>query len=79
MNRNMDYHTDISTEELRLLTMQDSDLLLIDLRDRNKYLSGHIKGAESFPMKPTRLERLLKKHALRKLLGPDLDRPIAFY
>lgn len=72
-------YTDITTETLHARHLQEKKLLIVDLRDRKKYLQRHIKGAVSFPMKPTLWSKLLKKRALRTLLGSDLSRPVAFY
>lgn len=72
-------YTDITTEALHARHLEDTKLLIVDLRDRAKYLQRHIKGAVSFPMKPTLWDKLLKKRSLRTLLGSDLSRPVAFY
>lgn len=71
--------TDITAEALHARQLEDKRLLIVDLRDRAKYLQRHIKGAVSFPMKPSLWDKLLKKRALRTLLGSDLCRPVAFY
>lgn len=72
-------YTDITTEALHARHLDDKKLLIVDLRDHAKYLQRHIKGAVSFPMKPTFWDKLLKKRSLRALLGSDLNRPLAFY
>ncbi|MBM9514330.1 rhodanese-like domain-containing protein [Desulfogranum marinum] len=72
-------YNDITTKELHDRDLEDKKLLIIDLRDRPKYVQRHIKGAVSFPMKPSLWDKLLKKRALRTLLGSDLCRPVAFY
>ena len=72
-------HNDITTKALHARHLEDKKLLIVDLRDQAKYLQRHIKGAVSFPMKPTLWDKLLKKRSLRTLLGPDLRRPVAFY
>lgn len=75
----MEQFTDINTEELHIKSKQIPDLLLVDLRDRHKFTNEHIKGAVSFPMRPTLLEKLFKKRALKKILGPNYNRSITFY
>jgi rhodanese-related sulfurtransferase len=72
-------YNDITAEALHARHLQEKKLLIVDLRDRTKYLQRHIKGAVSFPMKPTLWSKILKKRSLRTLLGSDLSRPVAFY
>lgn len=72
-------YNDITAEALHARHLQEKELLIVDLRDRTKYLQRHIKGAVSFPMKPTLWSKILKKRSLRTLLGSDLSRPVAFY
>lgn len=75
----MNPYTDITAEELRQQIEDDPNLLVVDLRDPDLYQQSHIAGAVSFPMAPTFWSKLFKKRSLKKLLGPDFNRAIAFY
>ncbi len=54
-------------------------LLLVDTRQEWEYRTGHIDGAQNFPMEPTWLALWQKKGPLKKVLGPDKQRFIVFY
>jgi hypothetical protein len=70
----------ITTEELSQKYQIDSkDILLVDTRQEWEYRTGHIKGAQNFPMDPTWLSRWRNKGALQSFLGPDKNRLIVFY
>ena len=70
----------ISTGELKKrLDENEPDLLVIDTRQAWEYRTGHIAGAVNFPMEPTWRARWLKKGQLKKLIGPDKNRPVVFY
>lgn len=75
----MEQFTNITTQQLYREFQENSQLLIVDLRDTDKYAHEHIQGSVSFPIKPTFWEKLFKKHSLKQLLGHDLDRAIAFY
>ncbi|WP_028584177.1 rhodanese-like domain-containing protein [Desulfogranum mediterraneum] len=72
-------YTEITTQALRSCYEQDPQLLIVDLRDQEKYQQGHIQGAVSFPFPPTLWSRLFKSRSLARLLGRDHSRAIAFY
>ncbi|UCF95710.1 MAG: rhodanese-like domain-containing protein [Desulfobacterales bacterium] len=55
------------------------NLLIVDTRQEWEYRTGHIKGAASFPMEPTRWSRWRARRALEELLGTDKKRFIVFY
>jgi len=70
----------ITTEELAARYRQDpGSLLLVDTRQEWEYRTGHLKGAENFPMEPTAWARWHKTSELEKFLGPDKDRALVFY
>lgn len=70
----------ITTEELATRYQQDPGILfLVDTRQEWEYRTGHIKGAENFPMEPTAWARWRKASELEKFLGPDKDRALVFY
>ncbi len=70
----------ISTDELWERYKKDLDkMFLVDTRQKWEYRTGHIKGAQNFPIEPTWLSRWRKKGTLEKYLGPDKERFIAFY
>jgi len=70
----------ITTEELAARYRQDpGSLLLVDTRQEWEYRTGHLKGAENFPMEPTAWARWRKASELEKFLGPDKDRALVFY
>ncbi len=70
----------INTDELsKQYTAKPESLLLVDTRQEWEYRTGHIKGAQNFPMDPTWLSRWRKKGALQSFLGPDKNRLIVFY
>lgn len=70
----------ITTDDLAERYQKNAgSLLLVDTRQEWEYRTGHLKGAEIFPMEPTSWARWQKASALEKLLGPDKDRTIVFY
>jgi len=70
----------ITTEELSERYRKDAkNLLLVDTRQEWEYRTGHLKGAEIFPMEPTWWSRWHKASALETFLGPDKDRMVVFY
>lgn len=72
-------YSNITTDALRQLCQENRHLLIVDLRDAGKYAQRHIRGAASFPFQPTFWARVWKRRSLRRLLGPDPTRPLAFY
>lgn len=73
-------YTIITTDELAGRYRQDADsLLLVDTRQEWEYQTGHLKGAENFPMEPTAWSEWRKAAALEKFLGPDRNRTVVFY
>lgn len=70
----------INTEELwKRYSKNPSSLLLVDARQEWEYRTGHIKGAENFPMEPTWWSRWNKAGDLKAFLGADKNRTIVFY
>ncbi|MBF0474614.1 MAG: rhodanese-like domain-containing protein [Deltaproteobacteria bacterium] len=70
----------ITSEELAKLYRNDpKHLLLVDTRQEWEFRTGHVKGAQNFPMEPTWWSRRQKAPALEAFLGPDKDRLIVFY
>ena len=70
----------IGTDELWARYEKDPDVMqLVDTRQEWEYRTGHIKGALNFPMEPTWMSRWRNKGALKKLLGPDMERLLVFY
>ncbi len=70
----------ITTEELSRRYRQDpGSLFLVDTRQEWEYRTGHLKGAENFPMEPTAWARWRKASELEKFLGPDKNRSLVFY
>ncbi len=70
----------IGTDELWAWYEKDPDkILLVDTRQEWEYRTGHIKGALNFPMEPTWMSRWRNKGALKKFLGPDMERLLVFY
>ena len=70
----------ISTDKLwQQYQSNPASMLLVDTRQEWEYRSGHIQGAENFPMEPTWLSRWRKKGELEVFLGTDRERPIVFY
>jgi rhodanese-related sulfurtransferase len=70
----------ITTEDLADRCARDPPgVLLVDTRQEWEYRTGHIAGAQNFPMEPTRWARWRKAGDLETFLGPDKDRPLAFY
>jgi len=58
---------------------EPENTLLVDTRQDWEYRTGHIKGALHFSMEPTWWSRWRKKGAMKRFLGPDKNRFIAFY
>ncbi len=56
-----------------------ASLLLVDTRQEWEYRTGHLQGAENFPMEPTAWARWRKAQSLENFLGPDKDRALVFY
>jgi hypothetical protein len=54
-------------------------ILLVDTRQEWEYRTGHIKGAQNFPIEPTAWSRWRKQKLLETFLGPDKNRFIVFY
>jgi rhodanese-related sulfurtransferase len=70
----------ITTEELSRRYQKDpGSLFLVDTRQEWEYRTGHLKGAENFPMEPTAWARWRKASELEKFLGPDKNRSLVFY
>ena len=70
----------ITTEALSQLYRQpDAKVLLVDTRQDWEYRSGHIQGADNFPLEPTAWSRWRSQARLAALLGPDRDRLVVFY
>ncbi len=70
----------IATDELWQRYQADPEaLLLVDTRQEWEYRTGHIKGAQNFPIEPTWLSRWRNKGALETFLGPDKERLLVFY
>jgi hypothetical protein len=70
----------IKTEDLADLYQKDaSSVFLVDTRQEWEYRTGHLRGAENFPMEPTAWARWRKASALETFLGPDKDRTLVFY
>ena len=70
----------IDTEKLWQRYQSDrKSLLIVDTRQAWEYRTGHIQGAVSFPMEPTKWARWRKKGALGKFLRTDKERAIVFY
>ena len=70
----------INTDELwKRYQANAHDLLLVDTRQEWEFRTGHIKGAQNFPIEPTGLSRWRKKSALETFLGPEKNRLIVFY
>lgn len=70
----------ISTEDLAKRFIENpSEILLIDTRQEWEYRTGHIAGAQNFPMEPTWWSRWSKSDELEEVLGPDKDHPLVFY
>ena len=70
----------ISTGELWERYKKDPDkMFLVDTRQEWEYRTGHIKGAQNFPIEPIWLSRWRKKSALEIFLGPEKNRLIVFY
>ena len=70
----------IKTEDLADLYQKDaSSVFLVDTRQEWEYRTGHLRGAENFPMEPTAWARWRKASALETFLGPDTDRTLVFY
>ena len=70
----------ITTQELAREYQKDPHgLLLVDTREEWEYRTGHVKGAQNFPMQPTSWSRWLKASALGTFLGPDKERVVVFY
>jgi hypothetical protein len=70
----------IKTEELRKRYQKDpNSILLVDTRQEWEYRTGHIKGAQNFPIEPTAWSRWRKQKPLEAFLGPEKNRFIVFY
>ena len=70
----------ITTEELVDRYRKDSSAqLLVDTRQGWEYRTGHMEGANNFPMEPTWWSRLRKAGDLEDFLGSDKDRHLVFY
>ncbi len=71
----------ITLEDLAALSQAEEDLLLIDARPSYEYRAGHIPGAVNMEFHPgDKLQFPPEKRArLKKLIGPDKDRPVVFY
>ena len=70
----------ITTDEFaRLHRLDPSNMLVVDTRQEWEYRTGHIKGAQNFPMEPTWWTRWRNAKELRALLGPDKERVLVFY
>jgi 3-mercaptopyruvate sulfurtransferase SseA len=70
----------MSTDELwERYTAKPGSLLIVDTRQEWEFRTGHIKGAQNFPIEPTWLSRWRKKGALESFLGPHKNRVIVFY
>jgi len=70
----------ITTEDLADRYQKDAgSLFLVDTRQEWEYRTGHLKGAENFPMEPTAWARWSKASTLEKFLGPDKNRTLVFY
>jgi hypothetical protein len=70
----------ITTQELAARYQQEPhSLLLVDTRQDWEFMSGYILGALNFPIEPTWWGRWRAEKPLAALLGPDKNRPVAFY
>lgn len=70
----------IDAETLWDLYQDDTkNILLIDTRQEWEYRTGHITEAISFSMEPTWFDRLIQRHALAQVLGPDKELILVFY
>jgi Rhodanese-like domain len=70
----------ITTAELSERYKKNSEnLLLVDTRQEWEYRTGHLKGAQNFPIEPTWWARWSKSSALETFLGPNKDRTVIFY
>ena len=70
----------IKTEELRKRYQKDpNSILLADTRQEWEFRTGHIKGAQNFPIEPTAWSRWRKQKPMETFLGLDKNRFIVFY
>jgi len=70
----------IQTEKLwERYQKEAGSVLLVDTRQEWEYRTGHLKGAQNFPMEPTWLSRMRKKGELKRFLGSDKNKLIVFY
>jgi len=71
----------ITAEELNDLSDTNPDLLILDVRPDYEYRAGHLPGAVNLEFDlGDRLElKPDKRAAVKKLLGPDRNRPIVIY
>ncbi len=71
----------INLEELTALSKAGDDLLLIDARPAYEYRAGHIPGAVNLEFHPGDKLQFSseKRDHLKKLIGPDKDRPVVIY
>lgn len=67
------------TAESLIRLQQDGKLFVVDLRDSEKYASGHIPGAFCFPLPLTWRARFFKRWWLKKLLCSTTCKAVAFY
>lgn len=71
----------ITLEELAALSKTNADLLLIDARPAYEFRAGHIPGSINMEFHPGDKVQFPaeKRKQLKKLIGPDKDRPVVFY
>jgi rhodanese-related sulfurtransferase len=68
----------ISFEALEELLMSGRDFILIDARTRYEYEAGHLTGSVWMEFFPGEDQALApgKAEALKRRIGPNLDRPV---
>jgi 3-mercaptopyruvate sulfurtransferase SseA len=73
-------YTLVTTKQVKQVLDRDpANILVVDTRQPWEFRTGHIPGALSFPMEPTKWARWTKRGELRAALGPDRHRVIVFY
>lgn len=71
-NDNLKEYTPISYEEAKKIMDEQNDIIILDVRTKEEFESGHIKGATLFPS-----EEINKKNAAEIL--PDKNQTILVY
>ena len=60
-------------QEAKKMMTEIADYIILDVREREEYSGGHIKGASSFPLKS------INEDTARKSIGSNKDRVVFVY